>query len=420
MAKKKQEIVIVGAGIIGACTAYYLTRHPDFDPEQYHVTVLEARRPAGGASGKAGGLLATWAFPQQIVPLSFKLHQQLADEYNGEEEWGYRRVTTLAVNGTITSATDRGDEDEVSSSSDESINRHKKKPRNAQSPKHSAASKAFPPGLDWLKPGVIEDWSQLSDTSSTAQVHPYKFTTYLLRKAVESGSVDLVIGKVEKIRSDQDRAVGVQYLPRATESNPTPSLVDLDADHIVLTLGPWTSKLLPGCPISGLRAHSITIAPERPVSAHAMFTELKIVKSRANSKIVSPEIYPRRDEVYVCGEGDNLAPVPESTDEVEVIRDRCDDLFVYAGGMSNELKNGRILRRQACYLPVVDVPSCSGPFIGPTSVSGLYLASGHSCWGINNAPGTGKVMAEIILEGAPKSASIAGLEPSKFFDVYLD
>ncbi|GME81510.1 unnamed protein product [[Candida] boidinii] len=99
--KGKTHYIIVGAGIIGVCIAFYLTRHPKFDPEKHYITIVESKRVAGGASGKAGGLLALWAFPQQIVPLSFQLHQDLSNEFNGEDEWGYRRLTTISVEGDI-------------------------------------------------------------------------------------------------------------------------------------------------------------------------------------------------------------------------------------------------------------------------------------------------------------------------------
>jgi glycine/D-amino acid oxidase-like deaminating enzyme len=62
------NIVIIGGGIIGCTTAYYLTRHPAFTPETT-VTILEASKVgvAQGASGKAGGLVAKWAYPRELV-----------------------------------------------------------------------------------------------------------------------------------------------------------------------------------------------------------------------------------------------------------------------------------------------------------------------------------------------------------------
>jgi len=50
----RKNIVIIGGGIIGCTTAYFLTRHPSFDPARHTITLLEASKIAGGASGKAG------------------------------------------------------------------------------------------------------------------------------------------------------------------------------------------------------------------------------------------------------------------------------------------------------------------------------------------------------------------------------
>jgi glycine/D-amino acid oxidase-like deaminating enzyme len=57
---ERKNIVIIGGGIIGCTTAYFLTRHPAFDPSKHTITLLEASKIAGGASGKAGGLLGEW------------------------------------------------------------------------------------------------------------------------------------------------------------------------------------------------------------------------------------------------------------------------------------------------------------------------------------------------------------------------
>lgn len=68
-----KEIVIIGGGIIGCTTAYYLSHHTGFNGEPVKITVLEAS-PSGaaqGASGKAGGLAALWAYPRELVDVSY-------------------------------------------------------------------------------------------------------------------------------------------------------------------------------------------------------------------------------------------------------------------------------------------------------------------------------------------------------------
>ncbi|CAR27011.1 ZYRO0C06754p [Zygosaccharomyces rouxii] len=482
-AEGKHHIVIVGAGIIGVCTAYYLTRHPNFNPSTHHITILESKRVAGGASGKAGGLLASWAFPQQIVPLSFQLHQDLSDEYNGDENWDYRRLTTVSLEADVRSTGKRSKgvaqkrrrrklrEEYHCSISPEESNKNYENNNNNNS--HKTASSinennsktasrtrsktkidydgedlddeeeddegvdtsgeneeeddyldgegpdvALPSDLNWIKKSLVRDWASLGGTDSTAQVHPFKFTHFLLSKAMETGAVDLILGKVCHLDcSDTGVCTGLSYTPTTDDDSPSSTVVDIkDAQQVVLAMGPWTSKMLLDCPISGLRAHSITIKPSTgTVSPYAIFTELKI----GRNQYFSPEMYARKDEVYICGEGDTLVELPETTDAVEVVREKCDELYRYVAKLSNNLSAGHVLKRQACYLPVLNVPTSSGPLVGETNVDGLYVASGHSCWGINNAPGTGKVMAELLLDGEAHSADISALDPSLYFDASI-
>lgn len=419
----KKHIIIVGAGIIGVCTAYYIVKHEKFDPAKYHISIIESKRVAGGASGKAGGLLALWAFPQQIVPLSFQLHQELSDLYDGGKEWGYRRLTTVSLEGDITKLPNdsedimvdkNGAKRRLSVASKESLNGKNTKNSSASS---TRSTSKLPKDLNWINDTLMNSCSMLGDVDTTAQVHPYKFTSFILKKAVEEsgGAIELIIGKVNEITYSMETGVatGVKYKPTSLKANED-KMVTLEGDQIVLSVGPWTSKILPDCPISGLRAHSITVAPyeEQSVTPFAIFTELKT----GPGSYISPEIYARQDEVYVCGEGDSAVDVPETTDDVEVVKSKCDELFKQVSKISPILSKGHILKRQACYLPVLDVPSSSGPLIGETNVERLYLASGHSCWGINNAPGTGKIMSELLLDGKVESANIAGLNPSLYFD----
>ncbi|CAH6720290.1 putative oxidoreductase Tda3p [[Candida] jaroonii] len=454
-AEGKKHIIIVGAGIIGVCTAYFIITHPKFDSEKYHITLIESKRIAGGASGKAGGLLALWAFPSQIVPLSFNLHQELADKYDGAKEWGYRRLTTVSLEGdisgvneedllsedeqisldtklensssvtssTISTSNSQNSKNSSDSSSSEPQKKFSRRSENKRemSNKANNAKKILPNDLNWINSALINNCSTLGSTDTTGQVHPYKFTNFILKKAVElsNGSLELVLGKVEEMiySEESESVIGVKFKPTSQNLKNSNSIINLLGDQIVMTVGPWTSKILPDCPISGLRAHSITIAPfkDQPVSPYAIFTEFKT----NSNNYISPEIYARSDEVYVCGEGDSTVDVPETTDDVEVVTTKCDELFNQVSKFSPNLRKGHILKKQACYLPVLDVPTSSGPLIGETNVDNLFLCSGHSCWGINNAPGSGKIMSELLLDGKCKSAKIQAFNPSLYFDASI-
>ncbi|CUM63146.1 uncharacterized protein PRCAT00000713001 [Priceomyces carsonii] len=396
----KTHIVIVGAGIIGVCTAFYLIQDPDYDPSQYHITLLESARVAGGASGKAGGMLARWAFPKEVAPLSFQLHNELAESYDGEANWGFRHLPAISIEADVSNSPE-GYEDKKDSNSE---------------PKKSSVqdylNQKIPSDLDWLNRSLIQDITTLGKKEVTAQVHPYKFTKFLLKKALEDskGSLELILGKVERVSYlDVSSANGIFYTPKGKSEE-----IELTGDQIIMTAGPWTSRILPSCPIGGMRAHSITIDPyeDKQVSGYAVFTELQT----GPRSFSSPEIYARPDEVYVSGEGDNSKELPETSDDVEVVESKCDNIFKTVGKISPNLRKGRLTRKQACYLPILNVPQISGPIIGETNVSNLFVAAGHSCWGINNAPATGKLMSEILLRGRAESSSIKKLSPALYFD----
>ncbi|KAH8149795.1 uncharacterized protein LAJ45_05947 [Morchella importuna] len=451
----RQEIVIIGGGIIGCTTAYYLTRHPAYDPSKHSITVIEATRIAGGASGKAGGLLAVWAYPNNIVPLSFKLHQDLAQEHGGEENWGYRKVSC----GNL-EATGRGRNELERLGGQAGMSLGKRSGEKGRKVTNGGRS-ALPKDLDWILPDLIKGYEKMGGSKETAQVHPYQFTMAMIRLAEEQG-VKVIIGSVQAINYAEASPSPTPITPPAEDNSylsgpPSPALSsvslgsfssgrstrrkvksvtykDRETEEIhtipstttILAAGPWTSKLYPSAPISGLRAHSVTITPASPVSAYALFTEITIPPTppspsyryhssrNIQAEPVSPEIYSRpNNEIYVCGEGDMEVEVPETTADVEVDENRCDDLIAQVSSISDHIRLGRVTRKQACYLPILSVGGHGGPLIGETGTEGLLMATGHSCWGINNAPATGKLISEMVFDGKAISADIGQLDPRR-------
>jgi glycine/D-amino acid oxidase-like deaminating enzyme len=71
----------------------------------------------------------------------------------------------------------------------------------------------------------------------------------------------------------------------------------------------------------------------------------------------------------------------------------------------------RIIARQACFRPVTEDGL---PLIGKVPrIEGAYVATGHSVWGILNAPATGEALAELIADGATRSTDLGPFEPSR-------
>jgi glycine/D-amino acid oxidase-like deaminating enzyme len=213
----------------------------------------------------------------------------------------------------------------------------------------------------------------------------------MLELAKERG-VRFIGGKaIEVEKSDDGRATGVTYIPITNDKQK----VTIPATDVILCAGAW-SNTLPGIniPSSAVRAHSITIRPsaEAIISPYVLFTEITLPPtSSGRGVVVEPEIYARPDnEVYVCGPGDD-EPLPETVDGVIVDEKECDSIRQHVASISQELRDGKVEKRQACFLPVVAVRkkgpgrkfnTIQGPIIGEARMfaKGLFVATGHTCW----------------------------------------
>ncbi|KAI8410330.1 hypothetical protein FOFC_10184 [Fusarium oxysporum] len=413
----KRNIVVVGGGIIGSTTAYYLTRHSKFNPALHTITLLEAAPTiAQGASGKAGGLLALWAYPECLVPLSYRLHAELAAEHNGPERWGYRQLGCGSFDAVVTRDKIKSLQANGNGSANGSENGKdwEKLPKQNGAAKELLEEGILPKDLDWVDHSIINSWSEMGapGKTETSQVHPLHFTTAIAELAQQGGAQIHTNAKVTKINSTKNGVESIEYLDRNTgETKTIASVTD-----IVVAAGPWTNKVLPRARIEGLRAHSVVF--DANVSPYAVFTDIqlppdfipehraKMGQKRRHRGNVDPEIYARPfNEAYACGEPDTNVPLPETADQVECDEAQCDDIISYISTFSPVLAAAPIKAKQACYLPRhIRFGQESGPLIGRTTVPGLFVAAGHTCWGIQNGPGTGKLMSEFVFDGGAKSA----------------
>uniref|UniRef100_A0A0D9YB88 FAD dependent oxidoreductase domain-containing protein n=1 Tax=Oryza glumipatula TaxID=40148 RepID=A0A0D9YB88_9ORYZ len=207
----------------------------------------------------------------------------------------------------------------------------------------AAASPAPHPKLShWVDPAAsAAPPRELATADTTAQVHPGSFT-----KAVLAASdAEVVIGEVKRVVVRDGRVIGVEVKGRGV----------VDADAVVLALGPWSGGEVYIC--------GITKDEEVP-----------------------------NDPATITGDPDSIAALHE-----------------IAGRVSSQLKReegAEVVAEQACYMPcTIDGLPVIGEMPG---VKGCYVATGHGGWGILNAPATGAALAELILNG---SASIVDLSP---------
>jgi glycine/D-amino acid oxidase-like deaminating enzyme len=353
------RVVICGGGVIGACTAYFLSRRG------IDVIVVERTEVAAAASGRAGGFLALdWCAGSPLDALarrSFALHATLPSEIAGD--WGYRRMTTYS--GFVVPARDAR--------------------------RHLRAE------LDWLSDGVIIA-NRLGTTETTAIAHPRKFTAAMMSAAQGHGAQlrrERITGLVR--RADGLTVGGVE--------------VDggvIEADAAVVAMGPWSLlaagwMALPA--VFGQRSPSLVYDTGTDVPADALFLEYH----EESGAVVTVEVFPRADGSTLVTAFSDQAPLPLDPAAVTADPDEIDRLQAIGERLSPLFRAEKIIARQACFRPVTQDGL---PLIGKVPGSkGAYVASGHNVWGILNAPATGEALAELIADGAARSTDLTPFDP---------
>lgn len=243
------------------------------------------------------------------MPLSYKLHADLAAEHNGAEKWGYRELKCGSIEAKVSK-----DKIQQLQSTNADGKAWEKLPKQNDVAKGLLNKSPRPDDLNWIDSDVVKEYYQMGGPGrgDTAQAHPYHFTTSMAQLAKEAGVDIRTKAKVTDLKMTDDGVQGIEYLDR--QSSEAKELKDVT--DIVVAAGPWTSRILPKANIQGLRAHSVVY--DADVSAHAIFTDIKLPpdfipehrakmgQKRKHIGNVDPEVYPRPfNEVYACGRSAN-------------------------------------------------------------------------------------------------------------------
>jgi glycine/D-amino acid oxidase-like deaminating enzyme len=352
------RVVICGGGAIGASIAYFLSRR-GAEP-----IVIERNDVGGAASGKSGGFLALdWCrgtVVDRLARRSFALHAELADTLGNP--WGYRRLTTYG-GWAVENERGRGGS-----------------------------------GRPWLSDGVTIT-GQLGSPQTTALVEPRAFTRGLMR-AAEAGGGTLQTGTAVDLARSGDKVDGVVLGDGEV----------VEGDAVVIAMGPWSilaSRWLPLPAVYGFKGHSLVFETGDSVPAEALFLEYQ----EASGEVLTPEIFARADgTVWACAVS-STSSLP--VDPASVVADDGAHarLEALCRSLSPALASAPIRARQACFRPVTED---GVPLMGRVpGVEGAYVATGHSVWGMLNAPASGEAMAELILDGVTSRVNLTPFAPER-------
>jgi glycine/D-amino acid oxidase-like deaminating enzyme len=184
----------------------------------------------------------------------------------------------------------------------------------------------------------------------------------------------------------------------------------VEGDAVVVAMGPWSvlaTRWLPLPAVYGYKGHSLVFDTGTAIPAEALFLEYQ----EASGEVLTPELFARADgTTWVCAVS-STGPLP-----IDPARVAPDDgaharLETLCRTISPALAAAPIMARQACFRPVTEDGL---PLIGAVpGIAGAYVATGHSVWGMLNAPATGEAMSELILDGRTHHVDLAPFAPTR-------
>ena len=383
--------VIIGAGIIGVSTAYYLSRNtPAGDIHLVEV----CPQLFASASGNAAGFLARDWFNAKLAALgelSFDLHKQLATDNDGYHKWGYCPSSGSSLEETVGAG----------NGTDwlrEGISRSTAAARSATTIENGPA---------WLKHRAALD--VMSDGASTAQVDPLLLCRFLLRECLTRG---VRLHQPARLVSFNSSPAGVldsvQMLNTLSLEKST-----LSCTRLVLAAGAWTSEvyhaLFPqskiDVPIGSLAGHSLVVRSPLWPSPKLDGSEDENLLVRQDCHAVfttdveagySPEIFSRMPDghIYLAGLNSSTYPLPKLADQRVIDENSIASLKTTARKLLGD--DFEVVREGVCWRPVAShgVPIITD--LKDKGQSNVFIAAGHGPWGISNSLGTGYCVAGMI------------------------
>ena len=354
---RQAEIVICGAGVVGASVAYFLALRG------IRALVVERERVAFGASGTAAGLLSPIAPSERGTPggmllaRSMELHRELAERLDGARRYDYAPMESVVA------ARDEADLLAL---------------RGGWGDKVETAGSAS----EWLDRPV----SGFVRAEGAAQLDPGKFTATLLDEACALGA-ELVTGDVQGLRTEGGATSAVIV---SAETIETPQLV--------VAMGPW-SKEADGW----LR----TPLPVTPLKGQILRYRIEGAPSGGFSTMDGNYAVRKPTGVVYAGtteeEADfDLSSTSEARGEIEA----------WTQSVSSVFDGAEPFEQTACLRPL----SPDGlPLIGRApAIEGAYVATGHGRKGIMLSTATGEALAELIATGACTTLDLGPFDPGRF------
>jgi D-amino-acid dehydrogenase len=200
-------------------------------------------------------------------------------------------------------------------------------------------------------------------------VDPGRFVQALASSVVERGGALETLDVVDVRTSGQ----GVEVQPGAGPA--------LTADVAVIATGAWLTKLVRRwvrVPVQAGRGYSFTVPVERPVFGPIYLPDARVACTPLNGKLrVTSMMELRRPDA------------PASAGVVDAMVDAT----------SRFLDGVRWAERDEIWVGPRPLSPDGRPLVGPVLENRIFVAGGHGMWGMKQGPATGRLLAEQITTG---------------------
>ncbi len=357
------RVVIVGGGVIGCATAYYLTRAGISD-----VLIVERDHVASGASGYSAGILTPYSGSNDpellsLSAASLELHAELAEDLPSETgiDHGYDLKPYLrCAFGDVGHAEAR-----------QFLQDRRSEGLNAQWLNGDEAREV----CDWLTPEV--EGACFTEIEPTVDS---QLLTLSLLKAAEAKGAQVTVAEVSGLSDD-----GIVLADGS----------QINADATVLAMGPWTNEA------GDWLGYEVPVVPQK---GELLYMHLPVEEAEGIEQDRPPATMHNMDEGGVILTRRLSRTVLGATKEDGKGYDREPSRYAWefilpkVQRLTNRITSESVTHHTACLRPM---PTDGKPYVGKAPGSeNVFIASGHWSEGVHYAPLTGKAVSDLITTGA--------------------
>jgi len=368
------DIVIIGAGVMGASIAFHLSQR-----KAGRILVIDKDHVGRGGSGRSSALIRMhYSFPAevQLALVSLRMFEQwkeLVGETTIFQKTGFVRIVhpnemeRLKLN----------------------VNMQRKLGVNADLISGPDLQKLEPDwGVDDVQFAAYEPDSGFGDGAAVAND--------FLARARDQGVCYFPRTQTTAIRVESGRIHGV-----ATDQG------DIDAPTVIAATGPWTRPLLQklGCdlPIE-TEYHQVAILKNAP---DMMGGGCACIDSGTQTYF-----RPDGQDKFLVGDFYGKRPVDPDGFPQRASDESLEEVIERACRRVRKLENAEVMRGVT---GVYDMTPDSRPLLGEIpGVAGLHVCAGFSGMGFKISPAIGLVMSELVLDGVAKTVDITAFRPQRF------